>query len=372
VAEVHAGVQAGKTYNSKIMSVFNGLAKPNYPHIAKGGPGSGPHALYNDILSRQRSKEGMVAAVRHLDTGEVHPAQQGEAHTDILNRIEGDARDYDQGFVTRNGNFVSRNTAEHSFQTLARKAMVGSLDLINPSAVDYLAAEIPELILEINQDQAEAVQAILLDGIHGGKDGPQIAREIRDSVGLTEQQAQWVINFRNQLESGEEGPYTPVGDRRLSAIDSAAAQAEMNSEETDPDAVDMLVEKYGFSLLNKRAMDIAVSELHSAMIQGQDDLWHQAKDLGYLDPAITRRHWLGVHDSKEREDHWATEDMNEPDGVGLDEPFDTPVGPVMNPGDSGVDEFDINDRCTVYLTFNDEFGTGGESDQQAEEEGIGE
>ena len=39
------------------------------------------------------------------------------------------------------------------------------------------------------------------------------------------------------------------------------------------------------------------------------------------------------------------------EGVGLDEPFNTPIGPVMGPGKSGNPAFDINERCDTYLEF---------------------
>lgn len=329
--------------------------------VRKGGPGSGPHTgfghgrssseIYNEILSRQRTAEGFKPAVKHLMSGEIHPALRHEAtHFDILDRIGGDARDYEQGFVTRRGQFISRNYAENQQgRTLAFKALTASLDVTNPSAVDYLSENLPDLIRQISKDQMAAVQRILLDGVNAGDTGPEIAREIRNVVGLTEAQAQWVANFRDQLESGKVGGYTPVDERRLSASDSSQAANEFYADEINPDRVDELVDAYSTSLLNKRAMDIAITELHDAMIQGQDDLWGQAVDLGYLDPELTRRYWLATDDDRVRDDHAAVPDMN-PDGVGLDEPFQTPWGDATNPGDGPPDEA-IRCRCTVYLEF---------------------
>jgi hypothetical protein len=291
-------------------------------------------------------------------------------HLDILDRIGGDSRDWQEGFLTREGRFISRDQAESQlgFRTLAYKAFSGSLDLQNPEAEGYLETELPTLIKQINEDQAKAVQAVLLQGIQGGHDGPWIARQLKQVVGLTDTQAQWVSNFRTQLETGVNGSFMPVDERRLSAVDSALAQDQFEAPTKDPATVDLLVDKYAASLTAKRGLDIAISEIHSAEIQGQDEIWHQAADLGYLDTDITRRNWGGIHDGKEREDHLITEDMN-PDGVGLDEPFQTPVGDVMNPGDSGDDSFDANCRCYIYLTFNDPWGKSNqEEDQDADTE----
>jgi len=378
VAEVHAGMQAGKSYDPRIMSVFNGLAKPNYPNIHKGGPGSGPHTTtgadrFKQILAYQRALENNKPALKHDISGEIVPAEGDEMHLDILDRIGGDARDWQEGFLTRDGRFVSRDQAESQlgFRTLAFKSFSGSLDLQNEDAVDYLRTELPTLIKEINNQQALAVQAVLLQGIHGGMDGPAIARQLKQVVGLTEKQAQWVINFRTQLMTGVNGNFTPVDERRLSAVDASMAQDQFEALEKDPATVDLLVDKYAASLTAKRAMDIAVSEIHSAEIQGQQEIWNKAVDLGYLDPDITRRMWGGIHDGKEREDHIATEDMN-PDGVRIDEPFQTPIGEVMNPGDSGDDGFDDNCRCFVSLQFLDAWGKGApnneDQDSSTEEE----
>lgn len=340
------------------------------PDITKGGPGSGPqthNALYRDILSRQRTAEGMrVPALRHWQTGEVFPARFGEIeHSDIMNRLQGDGSDFEQGFMGRHGNFIPRNRIEGDFGRAA--SLVGKA-FVNQDAVDYLASELPTLISQINEQQAKAVQQILLDGINGGSDGPDIARRIRDVVGLTDAQAQWVENFRQQLEDKEEGDFTPISERRLSVVDANMAQDEMEAVVTNPGVVDLLVGNYAASLLNKRAMDISVTECHNAFIQGQSDLWDQATNLGYLNPDITRRHWLAVGDDRTRDDHMDAMNNNEPDGVGMDEPFDTPFGDVMNPGDSGDDSEDINCRCTVYLTFNDEFGAGIKGEDEEDED----
>jgi hypothetical protein len=237
------------------------------------------------------------------------------------------------------------------------KALNGSLDITNPEAVAYLQDHLPELIKEINLQQQLAVQKILLAGINEGNDAPEIARQIRGVVGLTEKQAEWVENFRQQLISGENGNYTPIDERRLSATDRSMAQDEFDSEDTDMGTVDLLTDKYTFSLLNKRALDISVTEIHNASIAGQESLWSQAADLGYLDPAITRRNWGVTDDGKARDAHLQVP-IDNPEGVGLEEDFDTEVGPVHAPGQSGVEEFDDNCRCYTFLTFDDQWGTG--------------
>lgn len=242
-----------------------------------------------------------------------------------------------------------------------KKAFSPNLSITNPAAVDYLASALPELIKEINLEQQQAVQTILLNGINTGVPADEMAREIRNSVGLTADQASWVDNFRTQLETGELNGWTPIDERRLSATDQQMAQSEFDSPNSDPTVIDLLVDKYQFSLINKRAMDISVTEIHDASIAGQDDLWGDAVDAGYLDPATVTRHWGGTDDGRERDSHIQVP-IDNPDGVGLDEDFDTEVGPVHAPGQSGEPSFDINCRCYVYLMFDESGGSGDGSD----------
>jgi hypothetical protein len=226
-----------------------------------------------------------------------------------------------------------------------------NLDITNQATIDFLQTYLPELIVEINSQQAQAVLTLIQNGFTSGWPVDEIARSIRGVVGLTAQQAQYVANFENQLITGELDGLTAPWERRLSASTAQQALSEFNADEVDWDNVAMLTDKYAQSLLNNRALNISRTEVHNASTEGQKDLWNQAKAQGLM-PKTTRRHWLGTDDGKEREAHVEVEDMN-PDGVPFNEPFQTPVGPVMYPGKSGVPSFDINCRCTTFLTFDE-------------------
>jgi hypothetical protein len=237
---------------------------------------------------------------------------------------------------------------------LPRKiALQATLDLTNPMAVKYLFGNLPALIVEIDKEQMRAVQNALLRGFVDGRDIGLIAREIRDSVGLTTAQSTAVTNFRRQLETGTMGSGTAPWDRRLSAIEQRQARRIYNDPESVSQAkIDLLVTRYQASLVNNRALSISRTEVHRASINGQAELWRQAESQGLIDLDRATRTWIVTHDDRLRADHAAIPDMN-PDGVKLNEPFQTPIGPVMRPGESGVAEFDINCRCAEGLEFKD-------------------
>jgi len=221
---------------------------------------------------------------------------------------------------------------------------MGSLDLTNPAALTYLRETLPTQIREITQESVEAVQAALLRGFEEGRPAVQIAREVRDSIGLTRSQSQAVANFRRELETGQLIGKTP-SKRRLSATEQAQAgrffREAQAGRPVSRKQIDTITSRYHDSLLNRRAKNIARTETTRAFGEGQTALWDQAVERGLLDPSKTRRKWLVTRDERLREQHAAVPPLN-PDGVRLDEPFNTPIGPVMAPRTSGVASFDVN------------------------------
>jgi len=245
-----------------------------------------------------------------------------------------------------------RGGAAGMSQLPRRAALQASLDLTNPEAVRYLSLNLPTSIREITDETVRAVQQSLMRGFNEGRPAAKIAREIRGVVGLTEAQAGAVGNFRHQLETGDMGTMTAPWDRRLSATERAQARRIFTSGGARGGQTDALVARYEQSLINRRAKNIARTEVTRAFGAGQAELWGQAEEQGLLAGAKTRRHWLVTRDERSRKQHRAVPGMN-PDGVGLHEPFQTPIGPVDQPRESGDAGFDINCRCTVYLEIED-------------------
>lgn len=231
-------------------------------------------------------------------------------------------------------------------------AIRASLDLTNPEAVRFMRDYLPNLIREVGNEQMKVVQSLVQRGFTEGRPTVVTARDIRQHIGLTEHQSKYVANFRRQLETGEGLGYTNPWDRRLSGAERSMARAEFNAPISDPKRIDQLVDRYRDSLINRRAKDIARTETHRASIEGQSEVWRQAEERGILDKNRARRFWIVTPDDRARPDHLAVPKMN-PDGVAVDEPFNTPVGPVMHPGDSGDPSFDINCRCAEGLEFVD-------------------
>lgn len=228
--------------------------------------------------------------------------------------------------------------------------LAGSLNLTNPEAVRYLRDTQPRMIREISDESREAVREALSRGLIEGLSAPRMAREIRSLVGLTRERAQHVQNIRRQLETGNIGGQTPPWERRLSAVESREARRLFNDPAPDPDRIDALVARYAERLTNRRAADIARTETHRAFTAGKQSLWEQAAEQGLFQPSRARRIWLTAGDERVRSSHAAIPGMN-PNGVGLNEQFQTPFGLVTGPDDNRTEL--IGCRCTVSLDIDE-------------------
>ena len=228
-------------------------------------------------------------------------------------------------------------------------ALAAKLDLTNPESTRWARERSAELVVDVTARQEAAIRAVITRAFEQGMTVDQVARRVRDSIGLTENQAEYVMNFRHQLETGRMLNATAPWDRRLNAVERREARDiyDVGGSVTD---VNDIVGRYAERLVNRRALDIARTEIHDASINGQAEIFRQASDSGLIDKGRVKRFWNYTNDGRQRDTHESVSTMN-PDGVGLDEPFNTPWGPAMNPGDGPAEEA-INCRCFLTYVFD--------------------
>ena len=216
-----------------------------------------------------------------------------------------------------------------------------SFDITNPETVAYLNTYRPQQIRLITEESRNAIAQIISNGYQQGRTPVQMAQSIRDVIGLTPAQAKAVENFRRQLEGRSNLGLTPVGRRRIDAIAQRQAIRQLRTGFMTQRQIDAAVEKYRQSMLNRRALNIARTESFQAVSEGREALWRQAQEQGLL-PADVKRKWITAGDERVRPEHRAVPGMNK-DGVGLYEPFKTPLGPKMRP------PLGVNCRCSTVL-----------------------
>jgi len=172
-----------------------------------------------------------------------------------------------------------------------------------PEALTAIETYAGTQIQGIGDTTLRNVRAVIRSGFEDGRSMTQMMRDLESFVGLTPRQTEALEALRQRLlDAGK------TRAQAQQAVDRAARRA-----------------------LQLRVENIARTESIWASLEGQAQLWQDAARQGTLDPARFRRTWLVTPDDRLCQTTCAPIPGMNPNGVGLYEPFQTPVGPVMHP-----------------------------------------
>lgn len=160
-----------------------------------------------------------------------------------------------------------------------RKAVMNfSFDRSRDESARWAANEAGQLIREISDGQREMVKDLISRAQLSGISPGDVAREIRNGIGLTSGQAQWVSNFyeRNLTANIANGMSVAA------ATDKAQAAADRYQEQ---------VHRY-------RANTIARTEIMRANSEGRKEAWGQGVEGGWIDPGA-QKEWIAEADACE-------------------------------------------------------------------------
>lgn len=166
-------------------------------------------------------------------------------------------------------------------------------------------------------------------------------------VGLTSQQAGYVLNARRQLEDLDAGYFTrALRDRRFDRLVKKAIDDDKPLAKAD---IDRITGRYADRLLNHRGEVIARTEMISALHAGQYEGMRQLIDTGKVRADQVTKVWQAANDGRSRDTHVALHNQT----VKFDRPFVSPSGAQMRyPQDTslgaGPDEI-IQCRCHMFL-----------------------
>jgi hypothetical protein len=169
-----------------------------------------------------------------------------------------------------------------------------------PETAQWVNEFVGTQIRDITATTRQAVQQTLRAGWNAGTAPRVLARQIRDVIGLTPRQAQTIARLRDQLE----------------AQGKTAAQVQRSVDQATAKAI-----RY-------RAETIARTESVNLANRGSYETLLNAVRRGYVAAERIRRFWGLTPGACETCQE--VPEMN-PDGVGVYEPFQTPLGPVMFP-----------------------------------------
>lgn len=302
--------------------------------------------LFREAINAVRDQATLKALAQRLEAGDLDGALRLVGTDPMVRHLQGAGNGDSFKAVTfaglASGAAVARENLPNSISTRIR------FDMVNPRAVAFIDQYDARLIREVTDATRKGVLAVVRSGQLEGLAPVKQARIIRETVGLTEKQALAVTNFRRQLEQRTNTPdgqsMQAAASRRLSATERSRVARHIREGGLSQSQINQMVEQYRGRLVNLRANTIARTETARAVSQGQLELWKQARDQGLL-PVDVKRKWIVTRDDRLRETHRAVPGMNE-GGVDLDQPFQTPLGPVMVP------PLEVNCRCTVVLALN--------------------
>lgn len=183
-----------------------------------------------------------------------------------------------------------------------------------PASVPWVATYTGEQIVSITQTTRLAIRGLIRQELATGTSAQQLAQAIKAEIGLTPRQVRTVEALRTRL--ARQGiPQREIARR----VESASRTG-----------------------LQHRALTIARTEAMTAANAGQQELWRQAVQQGYLDPAEWVREWHTARDEIARK----CPICGPMDGQrrGIEEPFLTGTGvlvfmPTAHP----------SCRCTMIL-----------------------
>lgn len=170
---------------------------------------------------------------------------------------------------------------EVSAQLAEKLDTLVSYDVTNARAVDALRRNRARLVQGLRAEQREVIADALAEQTAGGINPRQQAVAIRDTLGLTREQARWVRAYRRRLESLDRRALElKLRDARY---DGTVARAIDQGQSLTSAQVDKLVTRYHERALKYRAEVVARTEALRAVHQGAEEGYQQAVDDGTLD-----------------------------------------------------------------------------------------
>ena len=188
-------------------------------------------------------------------------------------------------------------------------------DVPTPDMSAFIERYVGQELVGVTDTTRAQVRQIVRQAVESGQTHRQAAKELREVVGLTPRQTSAVEALRQRLtDEGRSDRYI------TSQVELAADRG-----------------------IRLRAQQVARTESMSVANAAQQQLNEQAQEGGWL-PPDQKRQWLVTPDSRLCEICAPIPGMN-PGGVALDEPFQTPDGPLDMPPRHP------NCRCTLTLVM---------------------
>lgn len=221
-------------------------------------------------------------------------------------------------------------------------------DQADPAVIASAKQNQLEWVSGMTQETRAVVQQVIVDGTQRSANPREIARDIRDSVGLTPQQEAAVRSYRRALEQQD---YSNALGRELSSGHSdrtIAAARDADKALAEPQ-IDLAVERYRAAQVQARAETIARTETLRNVHAGVSAAFEQAISRGDIDADQLEKEWHHAGGGRySRPDHVALDGTK----VAWGDTFEAGGEQLQYPGDPNASAANVaNCRCTFSQTF---------------------
>lgn len=242
--------------------------------------------------------------------------------------------------------FIGGGTAAANFASKFSQLDV-RFNIVNPATARILETFTTDLVTRVSEDMRSTITSAVRQGVILGEGPASVARKFRDSIGLSRRLELATENFEAALRNKPmQALSRKLRDKRFDGTIRSAVTADKALTEGQ---INKMVASYRRRAILHRSQVIARTESLRAVNLGNQALWIQAVDEGKIPEQNIRRFWIPTLDERLREAHRAIPQINS-DGVGLNEPFQSPLGPIMFPTDPSAEAANsINCRCTVMF-----------------------
>jgi hypothetical protein len=222
-------------------------------------------------------------------------------------------------------------------------------DQTNPEVLRAAQQNQLEWVRDMTTETRQVVNQVLVDGTRRSANPREIARDLRDSIGLAPNQEAAVRSYRQALESQD---WSNALGRELSSghSDRTIAAARDADRALTQDQIDLAVERYRQAQVTARAEAIARTETLRNVHAGVQQAFQQAVDRGDVEAKDLVSEWIHAGSGRlSRPDHVAMDGKMVPFGTA----FELPSGARLRyPGDSSAPPSEtVNCRCTFSTTI---------------------
>lgn len=215
---------------------------------------------------------------------------------------------------------------------------------VTPALKDFESRAIAALEVEVR----DGVLAYLRETVSRGMNPIQIARGLRDKIGLPQNMIEAGARHRAMLASGERRMLKEALKHKLrDARFDGSIQAAMNKGVAlTPAQIDRQMVRYYEKALKHHTETIARTASMDAVNVANRLSWQQIISDGQVDVNSLRRYWVVAKDERVCPECKPIPELN-PKGRGWDEPFETPVGPIMQP------TLHFRCRCVIWTAIEE-------------------